>query len=92
MLAIEGGDRPRWRSTTLAGFQSLYFDGEWYYHFKCDGRYEDMRYVDVLSPNADRDALVLAAIRKIKLVATRQAPLVWRIFGYVDNPVDARIP
>lgn len=51
-----------------------------------------MRYVDVLSPNADRDALVLAAIRKIKLVATRQAPLVWRIFGYVDNPVDARIP
>ena len=90
MLELRGREHPVWRSTNLNGVQYGY-DGEWYYHFRDDGDYSDMQYVDVKSPSDVCDSLVQQAIQNIGLVATRLEPRVWRIYGYIDSTTLAEI-
>src|SRR5262245_53927836 len=90
MLALPIEVRPRWRSLSVDGYEYGY-DGGWYYHFR-NGGYSDLRHVDIASIDEDVDAKVLAAIRAIGLAASRLEHLVWRVYGYVDDPNLAKIP
>jgi len=90
MLNIPAGERPKWRSVVLSGFESNYHV-EWYYHFR-NGGYEDLCHIDVKSPNDVTDASVRSAIRKLHLAASRVEPCVWRIFGYVTDTNLAKTP
>jgi len=90
MLGIPEEQRPKRRSVVLDGFESDY-DGEWYYHFR-DGGYDELRHIDVKSPNDVIDAAVLLAIRKLHLAASRVGPNIWRIFGYVADTNLAKTP
>ena len=84
ILGLPANERPEFRNETLKGFVSTY-DREWFYHFY-DSDYADILHVDIRSPTETCDQQVRELIDHIGLVVARQEPLVWRVYGYVDNP------
>ena len=86
MLAISPA--PLWRAKDLNGYLSRW-DGEWFYHFLGDGRYDTMEYVEVRTTSEEQYRSVGAALAKIH-VPGEKIPEGFRVFGYVPRgrPVD----
>lgn len=81
-----GALTPQWRTKDRESGYLSGWDREWYYHFRGCG-YSSIEWVEIKVESSQQDAAVLAALHRIH-VPGRRTDFGFKVFGYVDGPVE----